>query len=63
MKNKYVKPISENLKTEFEMEILASTINEYNHADAKEQQLFEEEDATDRIKNLEFQNVWEDEEE
>lgn len=59
MKKKYVKPISENLQTEFEMEILAGTINEYTHADAKENS-FEEEDEADFIKDVEFHNVWED---
>ena len=59
MKKKYVKPISENLQTEFEMEILAGTINEYTHADAKENS-FEEEDATNPIKDVEFHNIWED---
>ena len=62
MKKQYIKPQAETLF--FEAQALMRPSGHDNYMpEAKEQQLFEEEDATDRIKNLEFQNVWEDEDE
>lgn len=60
MKKQYIKPQTEVEVTQIES-LLAGHSNDY--VGAKEQQLFEEEDALDRIKNLEFQNIWEDEDE
>ena len=57
-----MKPAIDMAAIASEQTLLVGT-NKNNWAEAKEQQLFEEEDATDRIKNLEFPHIWEDEEE
>jgi len=62
MRKEYMKPAIDMAAIASEQTLLVGT-NKNNWAEAKEQQLFEEEDATDRIKNLEFPHIWEDEEE
>ncbi len=61
MKKQYIKP-QETLFLEAQA-LMRPSGHDNNMPEAKEQQLFEEEDALDRIKNIEFQNVWEDEDE
>lgn len=62
MRKEYMKPAIDMAAIASEQTLLVGT-NKNNWAEAKEDQLFEEEDALDRIKNLEFPHVWEDEEE
>ena len=59
MKKQYIKP-----QTEMEFIAIPNLMGHSNNmAEAKENSFDEEEDTSfDRIKNIEFQNVWEDEE-
>ena len=61
MKKLYIAPQAEIMETMTE-NIMATHSNDY--VDAKENSFDEEEDtALDRIKNLEFPHIWEDEDE
>lgn len=62
MKKQYIKPQAETLFFEAQA-LMRPSGHDNNMPEAQEDQLFEEEDALDRIKNLEFPHIWEDEEE
>ncbi|MBO5624163.1 MAG: hypothetical protein J5953_00050 [Prevotella sp.] len=62
MKKQYIKPQAETLFFEAQA-LMRPSGHDNNMPEAKEDQLFEEEDALDHIKNLEFPHIWEDEEE
>jgi len=60
MKMKYQKPEMWVAK-QAPLSLMSASIGQW--AEAKENSFDEEEDALDRIKNLEFPHIWEDEEE
>lgn len=63
MRKEYMKPAIDMAAIASEQTLLVGT-NKNNWAEAKENSFDEEEDtALDRIKNLEFLHIWEDEEE
>ena len=60
MKKVYIKPLIESMNSDLESQILKGSWN--NHADSKEQDVFED-DETKPLEDLQFKNIWEDEEE
>ena len=60
MKKVYMKPLIESMNSDLELQILKGSWN--NHADSKEQVVFED-DETKPLEDLQFKNIWEDEEE
>lgn len=65
MKKVYMKPLIEGMNTDLELQILKGSWN--NHADSKQQDVFEDEKeddpALDHVKNIGFPDIWGDEEE
>lgn len=61
MKKQYIKPQAEMWFLESQT-IMRASGHENNMPEAKEQQSFEEDDANDPIKNIQFKDIWEDEE-
>lgn len=55
-----MKPLIESMNSDLELQILKGSWN--NHADSKEQDVFED-DETKPLEDLQFKNIWEDEEE
>ena len=60
MKKVYMKPLIESMNSDLESQILKGSWN--NHAHSKEQDVFED-DETKPLEDLQFKNIWEDEEE
>ena len=54
-----MKPLIEGMNTDLELQILKGSWN--NHADSKQQDVFEDEKKP--LEDLQFRNIWEDEEE